>query len=257
MFTESFLTVNGCKIRLHRGGQGAPLLYLHGVNGAGSVQPFMELLAKKYDVLVPEHPGFGVSDEPDWLDNIHDLAYFYLDLLDQLGLDQVEVVGSSLGGWLAMEMAIREPSRFKALVLVGSAGIRIAESKPGDIFLWSAETAARNTFHHPEMVAKALSAPVDLDTSLKNRHTAAKLAWEPRLHDPMLHKWLHRLKMPVQLIWGDKDAVMPLPHGHALKKLIPQSELIILTECGHLPQLEAPQSFVDITTAFLEGASAQ
>lgn len=250
------MTVNGCKIRLRRGGEGPALLYLHGVNGAGIVQPFMDMLAQKYDVLVPEHPGFGASDEPDWLDNIHDLAYFYLDLLDQLELKSVKVVGSSLGGWLAMEMAVRQPERFQAMVLIGSAGIRISECSPGDIFLWSPQEAARRTFHDPKLVEMALANPPDIDTGLKNRHTAAKLAWEPRLHDPMLHKWLHRLKMPVQLIWGDKDQVMPLPHGYELRKLIPNSELIIMTDCGHLPQLESPRAFTDIATEFLEGAIA-
>ena len=255
MFTESMMTVDGCQIRLRRGGNGPPLLYLHGANGVASIQPFMEMLAGKYDVLVPEHPGFGLSDEPQWLDNIQDLAYFYLDLLDQLELPKVRVVGSSIGGWLAMEMAIREPARFEAMVLIGSAGIRIAEARPGDIFLWSPETAARNTFFEPKLVASALAHPPDLETGLKNKHTVAKLAWEPRLHDPMLAKWLHRLKMPVQLAWGEQDKVMPIAHAHALHKLLPNSQLKTFANCGHLPQTEQPEQFVQGALEFLEGAA--
>lgn len=254
MFTESMLMVDGCRTRLRRGGKGPPLLYLHGANGVSAIQPFMELLAAKYDVLVPEHPGFGLSDEPQWLDNIQDLAYYYLDMLDQLELPKVRVVGSSIGGWLAMEMAVREPARFEAMVLIGAAGIRIPEARPGDIFLWSAEAAARNTFADQKWVEFAMANPPDVDTGLKNKHTVAKLAWEPRLHDPMLAKWLHRLRMPVQLAWGEQDKVMPIAHAHALQKLLPHAQLKTFTNCGHLPQTEQPEQFARGALEFLAGA---
>src|SRR2546421_294622 len=95
----SKIAVRGCSIKLMRGGAGEPLLVLHGASGAGAWLPFMRSLAEKFDVLVPEHPGFGESDTPDWLDTIHDLAYFYLDVLGQFDLDRVHLVGISLGGW--------------------------------------------------------------------------------------------------------------------------------------------------------------
>src|SRR5262245_6575109 len=109
--STSTVAVNGCNIALMRGGSGPPLLILHGASGAGAWLSFMVALAEKFDVIVPEHPGFGASDTPDWLDTIHDLAYFYLDVLDQLGLDDVHLVGVSLGGWLAAEIAVRHNSR--------------------------------------------------------------------------------------------------------------------------------------------------
>src|SRR5262245_33495403 len=97
--TTTKLTVRDCTIKLMRGGPGkpgaAPLLYLHGASGAGNWLPVMTALAQKYDVIVPEHPGFGDSDTPEWLDTIHDLAYFYLDFLDQLDLTRVHLVGVS------------------------------------------------------------------------------------------------------------------------------------------------------------------
>jgi pimeloyl-ACP methyl ester carboxylesterase len=255
VFTESTMTVDGCNIRFRRGGKGPPLLYLHGANGVARIQPFLEQLAEQFDVLVPEHPGFGESDEPEWLDNIQDLAFFYLDLLDQLKLPKVAVIGSSIGGWLAMEMAIREPSRFQALVLVGACGIRIPQAQPGDIFLWSPETAARKTFVDPKFVEFALANPPDLDTGLKNKHTVAKLAWEPRLHNPMLAKWLHRLKMPVQLVWGEQDQIIPVAYAHAFKKLLPQAQLQLFADCGHLPQTEQPEKFAKTAIEFLQGAA--
>src|SRR6266481_2288964 len=109
--TDQMISIGGCRIRLMRGGSGAPLLFLHGGGGIGIWLPCMARLAKKFDVIVPEHPGFGASDTPDWLDNIHDLAYFYLDVLDQLDLRAVHLVGVSLGGWIAAQLAIRSTRR--------------------------------------------------------------------------------------------------------------------------------------------------
>ena len=100
-FIESFVQIDGCRTRLLRGGQGTPLLYLHGANGVAGIQPFMLKLAERFDVWIPEHPGFGQSDEPEWLENIHDLAYFYLDFMREHQLTGAHVLGSSLGGWLA------------------------------------------------------------------------------------------------------------------------------------------------------------
>jgi len=255
-FEESFVTVDGCRTRMRRAGTGPTVLYLHGANGAPAIQPFMQELAKDFDLLVPEHPGFGLSDEPEWLENMQDLAYFYLDLLDDLGLESLHVVGSSMGGWLAMEMAVREPRRFKSLTLVGTAGVRAPGVLPGDIFLWDAETAARNTFFNQEIARQVLAmAPAteaEQDAALKNRHTVARLAWQPRLYDPDLPKWLHRLAMPIKLIWGDHDKIMPLATGKALQSRLPNARLEVVKECGHLPQVEFPGEFCASVKKFIE-----
>src|SRR5438067_388757 len=109
--STSTITIDGCRIRLMRGGTGSPLLVLHGAGGGGAWLPFMDQLAQNFDVLVPEHPGFGDSDTPEWLDNIPDLANFYLDFLRELNLNSVHLVGLSLGGWIAAELAVRNTSR--------------------------------------------------------------------------------------------------------------------------------------------------
>src|ERR1700728_2227757 len=113
-FSTSAVTVRGCRIRLMRGGSGDPLLYLHGASGA-SWLPFLQSLTKRFDVIAPEHPGFGESDAPDWLDNIHDLAYFYLDFLQELKLDRVHLVGNSLGGLIDAELAVRSTEQLATL----------------------------------------------------------------------------------------------------------------------------------------------
>jgi pimeloyl-ACP methyl ester carboxylesterase len=252
-FSQRFIEVDGCRINLRRGGSGEPLLYLHGGNGAPEVLPFMEKLAQRFDVLVPEHPGFGASDEPEWLENMHDLAYFYLDVLESLELRRVHLVGSSLGGWLALEMAVRDASRVKSLVLVGPAGISVPGVTPGDIFLWSPEELARNLFFDPVLAEKMLAQPMTpelLDVSLKNRHTVARLGWEPRMHDPFLHKWLHRVRVPVKIVWGEADKILPVAYAREFGRLMPGAEIEIIPRCGHLPQAERPEEFCDIVMRF-------
>jgi pimeloyl-ACP methyl ester carboxylesterase len=248
-FKQSFVEVNGCKVNLRRGGTGEPLLFLHGASGAPVIMPFMEKLAQRFDVLVPEHPGYGLSDEPEWLDNIHDAAYFYLDLLKQLDLRNITLVGSSMGGWMAMEMAVRDTSRLKSLVLVSPAGIMAPGVQPADIFLMPPEELVRRLFHDQKIAEQRLAEPMTpeaIDISLKNRHTTARLAWEPRLHDPHLPKWLHRIDVPVKIVWGREDRILPVGFVDEYKKLLPRARVHVLESVGHLPHAEKADQFVDI-----------
>lgn len=244
-FSDTFVEVDRCRTHLRRAGKGEPLLFLHGASGAPVIMPFMEKLAQRFDVLVPQHPGWGRSDEPAWLENIHDLAYFYLDFLKQLDLRSVTVVGSSMGGWIAMEMAVRDTARMKSLVLVSPAGVAAPGVQPADIFLMAPEELIRNLFVDEKLVQARLSAPVDVDESLKNRHATARLAWEPRLHDPFLPKWLHRIDVPVKIIWGKQDRILPVGILDELKRLVPGAKTLVLDNCGHLPHAEKVDEFVD------------
>lgn len=253
-FNESFITQDGCRIRLLRGGSGEALLYLHGANGVTGPQPFMETLARGHDLWVPEHPGFGQSDEPGWLGNIHDLAYFYLDFLRAQKLSRVHVVGSSIGGWLALEMAVRDTSRMASLTLIGPSGIRAPGVQAGDIFLWSPEELVRNTFHDAALAQKVLAmpqTPEQQEIALKNRYTLARLAWEPRLYDPHLHKWLKRIDVPSLIVWGEEDRILPAAWAEAFRVAMPQAQIRLIPNCGHLPQTEKPAEFCDILQKFL------
>jgi pimeloyl-ACP methyl ester carboxylesterase len=248
-FTQTFIEVDGCKVNLRRGGNGGPLVFLHGASGAPAIMPFMEKLAARFDVLVPEHPGYGLSDEPGWLDNIHDVAYFYLDFLRALELRNVTLVGSSMGGWIAMEMAVRDTSRIKSLVLASPAGVAVPGVQPADIFLLSPEELVRSLFFDQRLAEARLAEPVtpeSIDIALKNRHTTARLAWEPRLHDPCLPKWLHRIGVPVKIVWGREDRILPAKIADELKRLMPRAELHLLDNVGHLPHAEKPDLFCDI-----------
>ena len=255
---ETFETFNGCRIRLLRGGEGAPLLFLHGGGGAPVWLPFMESLAQRFDVIVPEHPGYGGSDTPDWLDNVGDLAYFYLDVIEALGLAKVHLVGTSLGGWVAAEIAVRSCERLATLTLSAAVGIHVKGVPKGDLFMWSREQLIRNLYHDQKLADAALPLPVTDDALMgyaKNQLASAKLGWNPRLHNPHLHKWLHRISVPTLLVWGDDDKLVPLPHGSAYAALIPGAQLHVIDRCGHVPHVERPDEFVKVVTGFIGSAS--
>lgn len=252
-FTDHTITVDGCRTHYRRAGKGAPLLFLHGAGGMPVVLPFMERLAQRFDVIVPDHPGYGQSDEPEWLENIHDVAYFYLDFLQALDLQRVALIGNSMGGWMAMEIAVRNTARIASLVLVSPAGVVAPDAPPADIFLLSPEDTIRQLFHDPRFAEERLALPVTpegVDLALKNRHTTARLAWEPRLEDPMLPKWLHRIDVPVAIVWGSEDRILPVAMAHELKRHLPKAELTVFERCGHLPQVEKMEEFCELVVRF-------
>lgn len=256
-FQESFETINGCRTRFMRGGKGAPLLFLHGARGAAAWLPFMEKLSQRFELIVPEHPGFGGSDSPDWLDNVGDLAYFYLDAIETLGLKDVNLVGTSLGGWLACEIAVRDRHPLRSLVLVAPAGIHVKGLAKGDTFMWSPEQTIRNLFHDQTMAEAALARPMsdaEQFSEMKNRLIMAKLAWQPRFYNPHLYKWLHRIAVPTLILWGDDDKIIPPGYGPAFQTLIPNSRLDVIKDCGHLPQIEKADEFVSKIVAFVTEA---
>lgn len=248
------VSVNNCDISLMRGGDGPPILFLHGAGGAGIWLPFMESLAQQYDVIVPDHPGYGNSGTPDWLDDLTDLAFFYLDFLEDQGLSDVHVVGSSLGGWIGAEMAIRDSSRLASLTLVNAAGIHVADVPKGDLFLWTPEERIKNLFHDQAFAeARLAMTPTDeeVDIGLKNEFTTAKLAWSPRFYNPQLRKWAHRITVPTQIVWGDDDRIFPAEYAAEWHGLIPGSRVEIFSDCGHLPHVEKADAFVDTFNRFV------
>src|SRR5262249_3108033 len=153
----SSLSIRDCRIRLMRGGAGNPLLMLHGAGGAGTWVPFMARLAPPFDRPVPERPAFGESETPAWLDTIADLANFYLDFLDALDLDGVHLVGHSLGGWVAAELAVRNSSRLASLTLIGAAGIHVPGVAQVDTFLANDEQRIRDLYHDQKLADEAIA----------------------------------------------------------------------------------------------------
>jgi pimeloyl-ACP methyl ester carboxylesterase len=251
--TTSTVRAADCAVNMMRGGKGPPLLFLHGAGGAGVWLPFMEALSETCDVIVPVHPGFGRSDTPEWLDQLSDLAYFYLDLIEALKIDHLHLVGNSLGGWIAAEMAVRSTRRLRTLTLIGAAGLHVNGVAKGDLFLWPPEERVRNLYFDQRMAEQRLAQPIteeQSDIAIKNELMTANLAWQPRFHDPQLRKWLHRIDVPTLIVWGDSDKIFPKPYGEEYHRLIKNSRFEVLSGCGHLPHVEKADAFVTLFKKF-------
>jgi pimeloyl-ACP methyl ester carboxylesterase len=253
--TVSKISVRGCSIASRRTGSGRPLLLLHGAADAGQWLPYMDDLAARHAVIAPEHPGFGASDTPAWLDTIPDLANFYLDLIDQLDLHDIDLVGHDLGGWIAAELAVRNPRRLASLTLVAAAGIHVPGVAQTDPFLRTDEQRIRDHFHDPAradaMIAHLLRPELE-DANLKNQTTTARLTWQPRGYDPHLAKWLHRIALPTLLVWGANDRLLPPAYASAWQKLIPGAQIVVIPDCGHLPHVEQSAAFMAALDKFFD-----
>src|SRR3954452_25404797 len=213
-YAESAIDVRGTLICVLRGGSGPPLIFLHGASGHVGWLPFLDRLSQRFDVIAPEHPGFGNSDDPAWLDRPSDLAYFYLDLIENLKLDRVHLMGTSLGGWVSTELAVRNTSRLASLTLVCAVGIAPDGDPIDDLFRISAEENARRFYFDPERARRRveLLAKADPHTLVRNRSTVVRLAY-PRFTNPDLAKLLNCIDVPTLLILGYNDGLVPARLG--------------------------------------------
>ena len=251
-YWEHMLELRGTRIRVLRGGSGPPLIFLHGASGHVGWLPFLDTLSQRFDAIVPEHPGFGASDDPSWLDRPADLAYFYLDLIEHLHLDRVHLIGTSLGGWIAAELAIRNTSRLASLTLVCAVGVTPKGAAMEDVFRMSPEEHARRFYFDPDRVRRRLDAVAKADPRMlvRNRSTVVRLCY-PDFINPELSKWLHRIDIPTLLIWGANDGLVPLSVGEAYRALMPRARLTVLPQAGHAPYEEEPEAFLQAFDDFL------
>ena len=253
------LKVRDVTVKLHRAGRGQTVLFLHGAGGVPQWLPFFDSMAERFEILVPEHPGFGGSDDPAWIRSMPDLAMFYLELIEEAGLDNIHLIGNSLGGWLASEILIRDRSRFRSLVQLAPAGIRVKGVPCGDNFIWGPEEAVRNLYHDQSFADRILAlnlTEAQTDVMLKNRFTATKFGWQPRWFNPDLEKWLHRVKLPALVIWGDDDKILPPEYAALWRQRLPDARLIMLDNCGHLPHVEQAPVVARHILTFLEGVAS-
>ena len=258
---ETSHTVRNVKVRLFTAGNGPPLLFLHGAGGIERWLPFFDLLASHHTVMVPEHPGFGGSDNPHFIRNVADVAMYYLDFLDDLavssGGEKIHLVGHSLGGWIAAELATRNCAHLKSLALLAPAGIRVKGFLSGDNFIWSPEEAARNLVYDQAyaelaIAAAAAASEAEADRALVNRYAAARLAWEPRWFNPALERWLHRIKAPALVLWGAGDRLLPARYADVWRAEVPGAKVEIIPACGHLMHVEKAEEVAKRVLAFTD-----
>ena len=254
---EHPLTVRDRRVQLFAGGSGAPLVYLHGA-GTYWWMPVHDLLARHRRVLLPVHPGFGHSEGLDAIETMEDLVFHTLDVLDALSLERPDVVGLSMGGWLAAELALRHPGRVNRLVLVDAVGVRLPGVPMADVFMLSPPKARQLLFHDPASpVALSLlpdTPPPDrAETVLRGREAAARLLWNPAQAYRRLTARLWRIRAPTLVVWGADDRLVPPAYGEAWARGIPGARLVTIERCGHLPPLECPERFAELTLDFLHG----
>jgi pimeloyl-ACP methyl ester carboxylesterase len=252
----SKVKVADVELELFDSGHGRPLLFLHGDDGFQSRQPYVATLSATRRFLAPSHPGFGKSSLPDWLDSVDDIAHLYLELIDVLKLRDLDVVGCSVGGWIAAEMATKTPERFRRLVLVGPVGIKVGPPDKldiPDIFAKPADEVRELLYHNPSGANAHIGKMSEDELALmfRARETLALLTWEPWMHNSKLKQRLHRIAAPTLFIRGESDGLVSQAYLEAYCRLFPNAQTRTIKAAGHLPELEQPESFARAVLEFL------
>lgn len=255
--TRETVTLAGIDVEVFEDGSGTPILFLHGAQGFMPSQPYAGLIAARRRLIAPSHPGFGRSALPLWLDTVDDIAHLYLELMDRKGLNRVDIIGCSLGGWLAAEIATKSPERIGKLVLVGPVGVKVGPQDKldiPDIFAMSQDKVAQLIFHDPQKgrLDFAKMSDEELTTIARNRETTALLTWEPWMHNPKLRHRLHRITAPTIFIRGASDGLVSQSYVDGYANLIPNAKVTTIAAAGHAPQLEQPEEFIRVLFAFLD-----
>lgn len=258
VWTEEIVEVAGSRLQLAKGGNGSPLLILHDELGHHGALRWHNTLAESNTLHIPSHPGFGESPRMEWIMNMRDLAGWYLRALDELGLQGVDVIGFSLGGWLAAEMATMCPQQFNKMALVGAAGIKPPVGEIFDIFLVTAEeyldevclnSAGTAEF---ESIRPQQPSPELVESWAVAREESCRLSWKPYMHYPALPQLLGRLQdLPTLIVWGAQDPIVPVSAAEVYQQSIKGSRLEIIDDCGHRPEVEQTDKFLALIQDFL------
>jgi pimeloyl-ACP methyl ester carboxylesterase len=253
------MTVRDCRIDIIDRGSGRPILFLHPGIGLDGSQPLIDRLSGHARVIAPAHPGFENSELPRSFSSVDDLAYFYLDLIDDLDLDNVLLVGASFGGWIAAAMAIKSCERLAGLVLAGAVGIKIGSRDSrdiADIYALADDEIARRSFAAPDRFAQNYKQMPHqrLVTIARNREALTLFAWSPYMHDPKLHGRLHRIAAPTLVLWGEADGIVTPDYGRTFAEAIPGARFELIADAGHYPHIEQPDAFARHVLDFTNGA---
>ena len=252
--------VRDTPVNLLRAGAGPALLYLHGAGAGGRWLGFQQKLAEGFDVIAPAHPGHGGAPPAEWVEHISDLAFHYLDLIDTLGLPQVHLVGASLGGWIAAEMATMASHRLASLVLIDPVGIKVEGWIYPFLFGMDLMDVVGLIFRNPVAALALAPADMSLDTIVEmyRQSTAvARVAWNPYLYDPLLRRRLARITTPTLLAWGAHDRLAPLVCAEAWRKEIPGATLRVFDDSGHVPHIEQPDAVAAAVAEFCGSREAR
>ena len=261
MKTRSRETIElpGAQIEVERIGGGPPLILLQSAEAYEAGLGLVDRLAGTREVFLPWAPGYGGSPLPETVRTIDDIAYIYLDLIEHYDLDGAVLIGCSLGGWIAAEMATKTCERLSSLVLVDPLGAKFGGAYDRDIediyFLPFDRVKAikfADPGRDPLVDMTGLSEDQAMEVA-RHRETTARLCWEPYFHNPALKSRLHRIAAPTLVLWGEEDRFVSPEYGRAYAGRIPDSRFVSIAGAGHYPHIEQPDAFMDAVTAFLDG----
>lgn len=243
-----------------------PLLLIHGINPISPKAPFVAQLAQTRSIVAPSHPGFGASPLPPDFDTMYDLVNLYLEVLDNIPGDDVAVAGFGFGGWIAAELAVAGHPRLHRLILVDAVGIKIGGREDRDIVhMFNTDPVELNqrSWHDPAkrpagVYGLGWQATISDDmpdaemiSLARNWDSLCLFAWRPHMFNPQLKHWLHRIRVPTLLLWGEGDRIVTPDYGRHYANLIPRAVFEAIPDAGHHPELEQPAAFVARVEAFL------
>ncbi|HXQ52145.1 MAG TPA: alpha/beta hydrolase [Stellaceae bacterium] len=251
-----FVRIGDVQLEVERRGTGRTVLLLPGEDVLEPDSEAAAALARSFDVVIPSPPGFGRSSRPDWIDSVDDVSYLYLSLLERLDLRDVCIIGCSLGGWIAAEMATKDQSRLAKLVLVAPYGVKFGGAAKRDIAdMWtlSPRTVMELKWCDPATGQRDIATMSDEQLAIiaRNLESFARFCWEPYMHNPKLRHRLERIAVPTLLVWGEKDGIVSSDYGRSYANLIPRAEFELIAGAAHYPHLEQPGHFMRRVGAFL------
>lgn len=255
--SEKSAQVGGATLKYLEGGSGAPLLVLHGELGFPGWTDAYESLSKTRKLIIPLHPGFGVSDRIDWIMNMRDQACFYTRFLQEQALLPIDVLGFSLGGWIAAEMAVNNAGQFRHMALAAPFGIRPPSGEIRDLFATPTQNYIDASMFDPvgaPELSKLYGAPGPKQYEMWEdaRAESARLAWAPYMFNPSLPHLLGGVKgLPTLVLWGKDDRIIPAGAADVFATAIAGAKVEMFDKCGHMPEIEKKDQFLAKLTAFL------
>ena len=238
-----WLDVGRLRVAYRRKGQGEPTLFFHGAGFTRMWLPFHERLAEAVDVIAPEHPGYGETEMPEWLDGFDDLVIHYDEFLDTLELDTVHLIGYSLGGWIAAEFAVFYPKRLRSLTLITPAGLRILGKPIPNPYGMPPEQFFDLIFNDKTNMLDYLPDVESLDEIVHQfgeAATLARLAWNPQ-YDLKLERRLERVRCPSLVVRAEDDRLIPVEMADRFAELLPDSRTVTIAGTGHALAYEQPE----------------
>jgi pimeloyl-ACP methyl ester carboxylesterase len=243
---------SGLGLRIEQAGTGRTVLLLHGGAGPMSVSGFAGDLARFKHVITPTHPGFAGTKRPDHMTSVKELARTYATLIERARLRDVLVIGFSIGGWIAAEMAALRPAGVAGFVLVDATGITVPGQTVLDIFSIAPSEIASFSYHTPDKYRIDPSKMTEQQMAGMKANFATLAVYSRAVNgqDPDLRERLSTAQTPALIVWGESDRVVYPDYGRAYAAAFPKGRFELIAECGHMPQIEQPQRLRELIRAF-------